>query len=384
MATKRDYYEILGVAKTATADEIKKAYRQKAIQYHPDKNPGDKEAEEKFKEAAEAYEVLSDPQKRQKYDQFGHAGINDMGGAGDFSVNDIFSMFGDIFGGNNPFESFFGGGGGTRGGSQRRVRRGTDLRIKVALTLEEIATGVEKKVKVKKYVPCSHCHGVGSADGSKGDTCPTCKGAGFIVSSHRGIFGMMQTRQECPTCHGEGTLIKNKCPYCAGEGIEKQDEVITIQIPAGVMEGMQITVQGKGNAAPHGGVNGDLLVLIEEKEHPQLIRDNNNLVFNLLLDLPTAVLGGSVTVPTLDGEAKINIAQGTQPGKVFRLRGKGIKSLDAYGRAVPVGDLIVHVGVYIPESLDKDEKKLFETLKNSPHVVPCNKDKGSFFQNLFQ
>ena len=230
MATKRDYYEILGVAKTATADEIKKAYRQKAIQYHPDKNPGDKEAEEKFKEAAEAYEVLSDPQKRQKYDQFGHAGINDMGGAGDFSVNDIFSMFGDIFGGNNPFESFFGGGGSTRGGAQRRVRRGTDLRIKVALTLEEIATGVEKKVKVKKYVPCSHCHGVGSADGSKGDTCPTCKGAGFIVSSHRGIFGMMQTRQECPTCHGEGTIIKNKCPYCAGEGIEKQDEVITIQI----------------------------------------------------------------------------------------------------------------------------------------------------------
>lgn len=376
MSEKRDYYEVLGVSKTATADEIKKAYRQKAIQYHPDKNPGDKSAEEKFKEAAEAYEVLSNPQKRQQYDRFGHAGIHNMGGAGGFSTDDIFSMFGDIIGGfggrggRGGFSSFFGGG---FGGDEPQGRRGTDLRIKLPLTLEEIATGVEKKVKVKKYVPCSHCDGTGSADKTT-TTCPTCHGSGYIVSARRSMFGMMQTQEVCPTCQGSGVLIKNKCPYCGGEGIEKQDVTISIKIPAGVMNGMQLSLQGKGNAAPHGGIDGDLLVVIEEKPHANFARNGNDIIFNLLLDLPTAILGGAVVIPTLDSEAKIAISAGTQPGKVLRLRGKGIKAIDEYGRSSAVGDEIIRIGVYIPENLNKEEKKLIEGLKNSPRVIPNSKN----------
>lgn len=380
MAEKRDYYEVLGVSKTATAEEIKKAYRQKAIQYHPDKNPGDKVAEEKFKEAAEAYEVLSDPQKRQQYDQFGHAGINNMGGAGGFSMEDIFSMFGDVFGGRGGFSSFFGGGFGEE---EPRGRKGTDLRIKLPLTLQEIATGVEKKVKVKKYVPCSHCGGTGSTDKST-TTCPTCHGHGYVVSTRRSMFGMMQTQEVCPTCHGEGVIVKNKCPYCAGEGIEKQEVTVSINIPAGVMAGMQLSLRGKGNAAPHGGVDGDLLVVIEEKPDENFKREGNNIVFSLLLDLPTAILGGAVVIPTLDGEAKIAIAPGTQPGKILRLRGKGVKAIDEFGRITAVGDEIIRVGVYIPENLDKDEQKLIASLKDSPRVAPDYVQKKNFFQSLFK
>ena len=386
MAEKRDYYEVLGVAKTATAEEIKKAYRKKAIQYHPDKNPGDKEAEEKFKEAAEAYEVLSDPQKRQRYDQFGFAGMSGAGGfsGGDFSMQDIFSQFGDLFeswgmGGGN-FSSFF-GGGSSRGG--QRVRRGTDLRVKVRLTLEEIATGVEKKIKVKKLVECKHCQGTGSADGSGGETCPTCKGSGRVVRTQRGIFGMMQVQEACPTCHGEGRIIKNKCTHCGGDGVVRDEEIITIKIPAGVSGGMQIPVQGKGNAAPRGGVPGDLLVLVEEEPHKDLVREGNDIIYNLLLDMPTAILGGQVQIPTLTGDVKITITPGTQPGKVLRMRGKGLPIIDQYARQYGTGDLLINVGVYIPEKLNKDEKKLIEQLQNSPNIVPGSADKKNFFKNLF-
>ena len=388
MAEKRDYYEVLGVDKNASADEIKKAYRKKAIQYHPDKNPGDKEAEEKFKEAAEAYEVLSDPQKRQRYDQFGFAG---MGGAGGFNggqgmnMEDIFSQFGDLFeswgmGGGGHFSSFF---GGQRGGGGQRVRRGADLRVRVHVTLEEIATGVDKKIKVKKLVPCQDCHGMGSADGSQGDVCPTCKGTGRIVRTQRGIFGMMQVQDECPTCHGEGRIIKNKCPKCNGEGVVRAEEVIDIHIPAGVTGGMQIPVHGKGNAAPNGGVPGDLLVLIEEEEHKDFVRDGNDLVYNLLLDMPTAILGGQVIIPTLQGEAKITITPGTQPGKVLRMRGKGLPIIDQYARQYGTGDMLINVGVYIPEHLNRDEKKMIEQLKTSENVKPGSSDRKNFFKNLF-
>ncbi len=388
MAEKRDYYEVLGVDKTASAEEIKKAYRKKAIQYHPDKNPGDKEAEEKFKEAAEAYEVLSDPQKRQRYDQFGHAGVDGAGGFGGghgMSMEDIFSQFGDIFGGAGGFDfsDLFGGGRSTSNRGGQRVRRGSDLRVKVKLTLEEIAKGTEKKIKVRKLVPCQACGGTGSADGRQGDVCPTCHGTGRTVRSQRGIFGMMQVQEECPTCHGEGRIIKNKCPKCNGEGVVRDEEIISINIPAGVQGGMQLTVPGKGNAAPHGGVPGDLLVLIEEEEHKDFVRDGNDLVYNLLLDMPTAILGGQVQIPTLSGDVKITITPGTQPGKVLRMRGKGLPAIDQYGRQMGTGDLLINVGVYIPEKLSRDEKKLIEQLQSSPNIVPGSADKKNFFKNLF-
>ena len=381
MAEKRDYYEVLGVAKTATADEIKKAYRKKAVQYHPDKNPGDKEAEEKFKEAAEAYEVLSDPQKRQRYDQFGHAGMGGASGfgGGGMSMEDIFSQFGDIFGGG--FSDFFGGGRSRNSGP--RVRRGSDLRVRVRVTLEDIAAGVDKKIKVKKMVNCSNCHGTGSADGGQGEVCQHCHGTGRTVTAQRTMLGMMQMQTECPHCHGEGRIIKNKCTHCHGEGIVREEEVIEIHIPAGVSGGMQLPVQGKGNAAPHGGIAGDLLVLIEEEEHKDFMRDGNDLVYNLLLDMPTAILGGQVMIPTLQGEAKITIAPGTQPGKVLRMRGKGLPMIDNYARQYGMGDLLINVGVYIPEALNKEEKKMIEQLQKSENVRPGASDKKNFFRNLF-
>lgn len=386
---KRDYYEVLEVSKTATQDEIKKAYRKKAIQYHPDKNPGNKEAEEKFKEAAEAYEILSDPQKRQRYDQFGFAGVGGASGYGagaGMSMEDIFSRFGDVWSGSglsDIFEQmgFSFGGGGQRGG--RSVHRGSDLRVKVKLTLEEIATGTEKKIKVKKYVTCEHCHGSGSEDGNT-ETCNTCHGSGRVVRTQRGIFGMMQVQEVCQACGGEGKIIKNKCKECSGNGIKHGEEVISIQIPAGVMDGMQLTVQGKGNAAPHGGVNGNLLVLIEEERHAELIRQEGDLIYNLLLSVPTATLGGQVEIPTLQGKAKITIAPGTQPGKVLRLRGKGLPVIDQYGRQYTTGDFLVNVGVYIPEHLNKEEKEMMEKFAQSENSRPGAADKKNFFKNLFR
>lgn len=383
--SKRDYYDILDVSKSASADEIKKAYRKKAIQYHPDKNPGDKEAEEKFKEAAEAYEVLSDPQKKQRYDQFGHAGMGGAAsggfGGGGMSMEDIFASFGDIFGGHfGGFSGFGGFGGSSRGG--KRVRRGSDLRVRVRLSLAEIAKGVEKKIKVNKLVSCQHCNGSGAESGSGTTTCTTCNGSGRVTRVQQTILGQMQTASECPTCSGEGTIIKEKCKHCQGEGVLKKEEVISINIPAGVMEGMQLSVSGKGNAAQRGGINGDLLVVIEEEPHPELIRDENDLIYNLLLSVPVATLGGAVEVPTVDGRVKVNIPAGTQPGKVLRLRGKGLPSVNSYTK----GDLLVNIGVYIPEKLNKEEKRTMQDLLKSENLKPTDSaSKGFFshFRNLF-
>lgn len=385
--SKRDFYEILEVSKSASADEIKKAYRKKAIQFHPDKNPGDKQSEEKFKEAAEAYEILSDTQKRQRYDQYGHAGVGGASGGGGFNgggmnMDDIFSHFGDIFGGHFGGGGFGGFGGGQRGGGQP-FRKGSDLRVKVKLTLAEIAVGVEKKIKVKKQVACSYCSGTGAEAGSSSTTCTTCNGQGRVTRVQNTILGQMQTAAECPTCNGEGKIVKDKCKHCSGEGVVREDEVITINIPAGVMEGMQLSVSGKGNAARRGGVNGDLLVLVEEEAHPELIRDENDLIYNLLLTVPMATLGGSIEVPTVEGKVKVTIAPGTQPGKVLRLRGKGLPSVNRYG----TGDLLVNIGVYIPENLNKEEKTVMEKLGKSDNVKPNAAASKNFFQhfrNMFQ
>ncbi|MDR1653760.1 MAG: molecular chaperone DnaJ [Prevotellaceae bacterium] len=389
MATKRDYYEILEVAKSATPDEIKKAYRKKAIQYHPDKNPGDKAAEEKFKEAAEAYEVLGDPQKRERYNQFGHAGVGGSGGfgGGGMTVEDIFTHFGDIIGDifTGGRAGRFGGFTGNFGQSEQRQRRGTDLRVKVKLNLKEIADGVEKKIKVRKYVACKYCSGTG-ADGdasSSMETCKNCKGSGVVTHMQRTIIGTMQTRTECPVCNGDGKIIRKKCPHCYGEGVVQDDEIIALKIPAGVMNGMQLSMSGKGNAARRGGVNGNLFILVEEEEHPELIRDENDLIYNLLLSVPEATLGGSTEVPTVDGRAKVTIEAGTQPGKVLRLRGKGLPSLNGYGK----GDLLINIGIYIPEKLNRDEKKLFEQLADSDNVKPNKAAANNFFahfRNLFR
>ena len=382
MAEKRDYYEVLEVAKTATPEEIKKAYRKKAVQYHPDKNPGDKVAEEKFKEAAEAYEVLSDPKKRQLYDQYGFAGMQGQGGfsgAAGMDLNDIISHLGDLFGGDlfGDGGGFFSNFGGGRGGRQR-TRRGTDMRVRVKLTLNEILTGTEKKIKIKKLVPCQHCHGTGAEGNSGAEQCPTCHGSGYVIRTQRTMLGQMQTQMPCPDCHGEGTIIKNPCPYCHGEGVVKDDEIVTINIPAGVAEGMQLQMTGKGNAAPRGGINGDLLVVIEEEEHPDFIRDGRDLIHNLLLSVPTATLGGDVEVPTLTGKVNIKIPAGTQPGKVLRLRGKGLPELHGYG----VGDLLVNVSVYIPEHLNKEERQLMEQLRDAEGTQPTEKSKRNIFDNF--
>ena len=376
MAEKRDYYEVLGVSKNADASEIKKAYRKLALQYHPDKNPGNKEAEEKFKEAAEAYDVLGNEEKRRRSDQFGHAGMG--GGAGGFggagmSMDDIFSQFGDIFG---SFTGFGGFGGGRHA---RHVNRGTNLRVKVKLTLEEIATGVEKKIKVKKYVADTHCNGTGAKDGKSFSTCSTCHGTGQVTRVQNTILGQMQTTSTCPSCGGEGKIINEKCTHCNGEGVLLSEEVITLNIPAGVGDGMQLSISGKGNAARRGGVNGDLIVLIEEQEHEQLVRDGNDLLYNAFVGFPDAVLGSSVEIPTLEGKVKVKVDAGTQPGKILRLRGKGLPDINGYGK----GDLLVKINVWIPKNLSKDDKKMMEKLQENPVFKPGKADeKNGFFQKV--
>ena len=384
MAEKRDYYEVLGVEKNANADEIKKAYRKAAIKYHPDKNPGDKEAEEKFKEAAEAYDVLSNPDKRARYDRFGHAGMSGAAGGaggfggfsgGGFSMEDIFSQFGDIFGGH--FGGGFSGFGGGAGGRRQRVNRGGDIRIKVKLTLAEIAGGTTKKVKINKNVACDKCGGSG-AEGANGyATCSTCNGAGYVMRVENSFFGRVQTQSVCPTCGGEGKVVTNPCSKCKGEGTLRQAEIVEIEIPAGVGEGMVLTVTGKGNAARHGGVNGDLLVVIEEEADPQLVRDGDDLIHNLNITVTTALLGGEVEVPTIDGKAKIKIAAGTHAGKILRLRGKGLPSVNGYGR----GDILVVVDITIPSKLSAQERKLVEQLGAMPSFKSAEKVEN---QNIFE
>lgn len=378
--SKRDYYEVLEVSRNASAEEIKKAYRKKALKYHPDKNPGDKEAENKFKEAAEAYEVLGNAEKRQRYDQFGHAGVGGASGSGfgggGMTMEDIFSHFGDIFGGG--FGSFggFGGFGGSSRGSQR-VNKGSNLRVKVKLTLKEIANGVEKKIKVKKYVACEYCNGTGAENGTAYSTCSTCGGTGRVTRVANTLLGQMQTRSTCPTCGGEGKTITKKCPHCNGDGVIRKEEIITINIPAGVEEGMQLSVSGKGNAARRGGINGDLLVHIEEEKHPELTRDGSNLIYNLQLSVPDAILGTAAEIPTVEGKVKVKIEPGTQPGKILRLRGKGLPEVNSYHQ----GDLLVRINVWIPADLSKDERKLMEKMKESDSFTP-RKEQNGFFSKM--
>jgi len=381
---KRDYYDVLGVAKSADADEIKKAYRKMAIKYHPDKNEGDKEAEEKFKEAAEAYEVLSNPEKRQRYNQFGHAANassangGGYGGAGGMNMDDIFSQFGDIFGGGSPFGDFF-GGGGRQGGGGRRVARGSNLRIKVRLTLEEIANGAEKKIKVNKQIVCKTCDGSGAKDRSSVQTCKTCGGSGAVRRVTNTILGQMQTTSTCPTCNGEGTMITSKCTTCHGDGLVRGEETISINIPAGVSEGMQLSMSGKGNAAPRGGVPGDLIILIEEIPHETLKRDGNNVIYDLYVNFVDAALGTSVEVPTIDGKAKIKLEPGTQGGKILRLKSKGVPEVNSYHR----GDQLVHINIWTPKALSKEERELLEKLQSSPNFKPSpGKNEKSFFERM--
>lgn len=382
--SKRDYYEILEVSKSASADEIKKAYRKMAIKYHPDKNPGDKAAEEKFKEAAEAYEILSSPEKKQRYDQFGHAGVNGNGGFGGsghggfggMNMDDIFSQFGDIFGGH------FGGGGfggGGRGG--RRVNRGSNLRVKVKMTLEEIANGVEKKIKVNKYVACKPCSGSGAKNGSAHSTCSTCKGTGQVTRVTNTILGAMQTTSTCPACGGDGKTITDKCTSCHGDGIVREEEVININIPAGVAEGMQLSVAGKGNMGARGGVPGDMIVVIEEVEHEFLKRDGMHLFYDHYISFSDAALGTQIEVPTIDGKAKVKIDPGTQSGKVLRLKAKGLPDINSYSR----GDILVNINVWTPTNLSKEEKKILEGLKDSENFKPNpGKNQKSFFERMKQ
>ena len=378
--SKRDYYEVLDVPQGATETEIKKAYRKQALKFHPDKNPDDKASEEKFKEAAEAYEVIGNPTKRSRYDQYGHAGVggaaNGGGGfgggfGGGMSMDDIFSNFGDIFGGA------FGGGGG--GGRRRRVNKGSNLRVKVKLTLEEISNGVEKKIKVNKYVNCNSCNGSG-AEGHSGHTnCPTCHGSGQVTRIVNSFLGQMQTASTCPSCGGEGKIIKDKCTSCGGHGIVKGEDVITIKLPAGVSEGMQLSVSGKGNAGERDGIPGDLIVLIEEIPHEELIRDGSNLIFDKYISIPDASLGTTIDIPTVDGKARVKIPAGTQGGKILRLKGKGLPDVNSYGR----GDLLVNINVWTPKSLSKEEKAILENLANSENFKPnpSSKDK-SFFSRM--
>jgi molecular chaperone DnaJ len=378
--SKRDFYEILEVEKSASAQEIKKAYRKMALKYHPDKNPDNDEAEAKFKEAAEAYEILSNAEKKGRYDQFGHAGMRNggagFGGAG-MSMDDIFSQFGDVFGG--AFGGAFSGFGGGRTQSRRRVNRGSNIRVKVALTLQEVANGVEKKIKVSKYIGCKSCDGSGAKHGSSMGTCSTCNGSGQVVQVTNTFLGQMQTASTCPACHGEGHTITEKCPECAGQGVSRGEDIINIRIPAGVEDGMQLSVTGKGNAGARGGIPGDLLVLIEEKEHPELLRDGRNLLHDKYISISDAALGTSIDIPTIDGKARVKIVPGTQAGKVMRLKGKGLPEVNSYGR----GDLLVTINVWTPKELNKEEKAILEKLRESENFKPnpSSKDK-SFFDRM--
>jgi molecular chaperone DnaJ len=381
--SKRDYYEILGVAKTASADEIKKAYRKVAMQFHPDRNPGDKAAEEKFKEAAEAYEVLSDADKKAQYDRYGHAGVSGQGrgygGGGGMNMEDIFSQFGDIFG-DDLFGSFFGGGQrGGRAGQRSRGVRGNNLRVKLKLNYEEIAKGVTKNIKVKKHVSCTTCEGSGAKDKGSMQTCGSCGGSGQVRRVQNTFLGQMQTVTTCPNCNGEGSTITAKCSSCKGEGRVFGEETVSIDIPAGVQEGMQLNVSGKGNAGERGGMPGDLIILIEEEAHKELYREGLNVAYELHLSFPDAVFGTQVEVPTIDGKAKIKIPAGTQSGKILRLKGKGFPSVNSYEK----GDQLVQVSVWTPQELNTEEKALLEKLGQSPNFKP-NPDKNdkSFFDKV--
>ncbi|MEM9888061.1 MAG: molecular chaperone DnaJ [Bacteroidota bacterium] len=379
---KRDYYEVLGVSKGAAANEIKKAYRKLAIKYHPDKNPEDKAAEEKFKEAAEAYEILSDVDKKARYDRYGHAGVDpnaSFGGRGGMTMDDIFSNFGNIFEEGSAFGEFFTSGGGSRSRTRARGQRGSNLRIKVALTLKEISEGVTKKIKVKKQKTCETCNGSGAKDSNAVQTCSTCRGSGYVRQVRNTFLGQMQTTTTCPTCNGSGQTITSNCTKCKGDGRVYGEETLEIEIPGGVEEGMQLSMRGKGNAGLRGGPAGDLLINIEEKPHKFLQRDGMNLIHDLYMNFADAALGTSVEVPTIDGRVKIKVPAGTQSGKIFRLKGKGLPSVQSYGK----GDELIHVNVWTPKKLNEEERKLLEKLREMPNFnpQPGRSDKG-FFEKM--
>src|ERR1700755_1711662 len=375
--SKKDYYEILGVTKSSTQDEIKKESRKIAMQYHPDRNPGDKAAEEKFKEAAEAYEVLSDADKKAQYDRYGHAGLG-TNGRGAQTLDDIFSQFGDIFG-DDLFGSFFGGGRRGGGGSRSKGVRGSNLRVKIKLNYEEIAKGVSKNIKVKKYVSCTTCSGSGAKDKNSVQNCSTCGGSGQVRRVSNTFLGQMQTVTTCPTCNGEGSIVTAKCAVCKGEGRVYGEETVTLDIPAGVQEGMQLSVGGRGNAGERGGASGDLIILIGEEQHPELHRDGLNVAYELHISFMDAVFGLQAEVPTIDGKAKIKIPAGTQSGKIFRLKGKGFPGVNSYDK----GDQLIHVNVWTPQHVSPEEKDLLDKLSDSPNFQPKpDKNERSFFDKV--
>lgn len=382
---KRDYYEVLGVSKGASQEEIKKAYRKVAMQFHPDRNPGDKSAEEKFKEAAEAYEVLSDADKRAQYDRFGHNafGQGRGGGGGGFggggmNMDDIFSQFGDIFG-DDAFGGFFGGGGRRSSAGRGRGSRGSNLRVKIKLNFQEIAKGASKTIKVKKHVRCGTCEGSGAKDKNSLQHCSTCNGSGQVRRVQNTFLGQMQTVSTCPACNGEGTTVTNKCTSCKGEGRVYGEETVTIDIPQGVQEGMQLSMGGKGNAGERGGANGDLIVLIEEEAHPQLHRDGLNVAYDLYISIPDAIFGTQAEVPTIDGRAKIKIPAGTQSGKIFRLKGKGFPHVNSYEK----GDQLIQVNVWTPQQVSAEEKSMLEKMQQSANFEPKpEKNEKSFFDKV--
>ena len=378
---KRDFYEILGVGKSSSTDEIKKAYRKVAMQHHPDRNPGDKAAEEKFKEAAEAYEILSDADKKSQYDRYGHAGVSGNGrgaGTGGMNMEDIFSQFGDVFG-DDLFGNFFGGGSSRGRTSRSRGTRGSNLRVKIKLTYEEIAKGVTKNIKVKKHVGCSTCQGSGAKDKGSVQNCSTCGGSGQVRRVTNTFIGQMQTVTTCPTCSGEGTTITSKCSSCKGEGRIYGEETVAIDIPAGVQEGMQLNLSGKGNAGERGGMPGDLIILIEEELHKELQRDGLNVAFDLHITFTDAVFGTQIEVPTIDGRAKIKIPAGTQSGKIFRLKGKGFPAVNSYQK----GDQLIHINVWTPQHLSNEEKASLERLSDSPNFKPHpDKSDKSFLDKM--
>ena len=383
MSTKRDYYEVLGVSKTATQEEVKKAYRKVAMQFHPDRNPGDKSSEEKFKEAAEAYEVLNDSDKKAQYDRFGHNAFNSGRGGGGYSgggmnMEDIFSQFGDVFG-DDAFGSFFGGGGRKGAGSRGNGTRGSNLRVKLKMNFEEVAKGANKIIKVKKYIRCNTCDGNGAKDKNSIQTCSSCSGSGQVRRVQNTFLGQMQTVTTCPGCNGEGTTVTHKCGSCKGEGRVYGEETVTVDIPAGVQEGMQLSVSGKGNAGERGGNPGDLIVLIEEEAHAQLHRDGLNVAFDLHISFPDAVFGTNVEVPTIDGRAKIKIPPGTQSGKIFRLKGKGFPHVNSYEK----GDQLIQVNIWTPQHISDEEKQMLEQMLESANFEPKpEKNEKSFFDKV--
>ena len=382
---KRDYYEILGVTKSASAEEIKKAYRKVALQYHPDRNQGDKAAEEKFKEAAEAYEILSDAQKKAKYDQFGHAGMDPSNFGGHSyqgNMEDIFRNFGDIFGGGgggggfDPFETFF-GGGGSRSQQRTRGKRGSNLRVRVKLSLLDVANGARKNLKVKKHIHCHTCKGSGAKDASSVGKCTVCGGSGVMRKVQNTILGQMQTQTTCYQCNGSGQQITKKCVTCNGLGVEYGEETIQVDIPAGVQDGMQLSMSGKGNAGEQGGPSGDLIIQIDVEQNAELEVDGQNIIYNLHISFIDAVLGTQVEVPTIEGKAKFKIPAGTQAGKIFRLQGKGLPSVNSYGR----GDQLILIHVYTPVEINSEEKKLLEKLRESANFKPkpgAKQERGFF------